>query len=216
MPEPSLTLPLAFIGATINVLVVIVGIGLLIFVHELGHFLTARMFGLVIKVFSVGFGPSIWQKRHKGVLYKIGWIPFGGYVALPQLDPSGMEHIQGGEGEAAPAEVVLGPCPVLEDRCSVDFGDLVQVRVQGLEMTKSFAVALGGHCCTGRSRGELDDRGPVASLASVMGQHRRVGAADYLAEDLPVEMASKVAGQDRFDGPTHQLVTEIDGVMARP
>jgi regulator of sigma E protease len=62
---------------------------LTIFVHELGHYLAARACGMVIEVFSIGFGPSLWQKRIKGVLYKIGALPFGGYVALPQLDPTG-------------------------------------------------------------------------------------------------------------------------------
>ena len=69
--------------------------GLSIFVHELGHFLVARWCGLVIEVFSIGFGHAIWKKKHKGVVYKVGWIPLGGYVALPQLDPSSMSGVQG-------------------------------------------------------------------------------------------------------------------------
>ncbi|NQU39235.1 MAG: RIP metalloprotease RseP [Lentisphaerae bacterium] len=79
--------------------------GVTIFVHELGHFLTARWLGLVIEVFSIGFGPSIWEKKVNGIRYKIGCIPFGGYVALPQLDPTGMSRVQGsGEGEDEGAE----------------------------------------------------------------------------------------------------------------
>jgi len=73
--------------------------GVTIFIHELGHYLTARWLGLVVEVFSIGFGPSIWEKKVKGIRYKIGCIPFGGYVALPQLDPTGMSRIQGGEDE---------------------------------------------------------------------------------------------------------------------
>jgi regulator of sigma E protease len=73
--------------------------GVTIFIHELGHYLTARWLGLVVEVFSIGFGPSIWEKKVKGIRYKIGCIPFGGYVALPQLDPTGMSHIQGGDEE---------------------------------------------------------------------------------------------------------------------
>jgi len=76
---------------------VLLGFGILVFVHELGHFLAARYFGFQIDVFSIGFGPAIWRKKVNGIEYKIGWIPFGGYVALPQLDPSGMEKVQGGE-----------------------------------------------------------------------------------------------------------------------
>ncbi len=70
------------------VLMIILLFGLTIFVHELGHFLTARWLGLVIDVFSIGFGPALWKKEVRGITYKIGWLPFGGYVALPQMDPS--------------------------------------------------------------------------------------------------------------------------------
>jgi regulator of sigma E protease len=59
-----------------------------IFVHELGHFIAARSFGMVVEVFSIGIGPALWKRKFKGVIYKIGWIPFGGYVALPQMDPT--------------------------------------------------------------------------------------------------------------------------------
>jgi len=76
-------------------LVVILFFGVTIFVHELGHYLVARWCGLVVKVFSIGFGPAIWQRKVNGIVYKIGCIPFGGYVSLPQLDPTAMESIQG-------------------------------------------------------------------------------------------------------------------------
>ncbi|MBA4387748.1 MAG: hypothetical protein C0404_07190 [Verrucomicrobia bacterium] len=78
-----------------DVIVLVVLFGLTIFVHELGHFLVALRFGMVIDVFSLGFGPAIWQKKIRGITYKIAWFPVGGYVALPQLDPSGMATIQG-------------------------------------------------------------------------------------------------------------------------
>lgn len=69
-----------------------------IFIHEFGHFIAARLCGLRVDAFSIGFGPSIWRKKINGTDYKISWIPFGGYVALPQLDPSGMQTIQGADG----------------------------------------------------------------------------------------------------------------------
>ena len=71
-----------------------------IFVHELGHFLLARWCGMIVETFSIGFGPAIWKRKIKGTTYKIGCVPFGGYVALPQLDPSGMAAIQGKDGAA--------------------------------------------------------------------------------------------------------------------
>lgn len=59
-----------------------------IFVHELGHFLAARAFGMVADVFSIGMGPALWKRKVGATTYKIGWIPFGGYVSLPQMDPN--------------------------------------------------------------------------------------------------------------------------------
>ncbi len=79
-------------------LVVIAFFGITIFIHELGHYLVARGCGLKVKVFAIGFGPALWKKEINGVLYKIGCIPFGGYVSLPQLDPTAMQSVQGKTG----------------------------------------------------------------------------------------------------------------------
>ena len=66
---------------------------LLIIVHELGHFLAARWRGLYIEKFGVWFGKPIWKKTINGVEYSLGSLPFGGFVALPQLAP--MDMIEG-------------------------------------------------------------------------------------------------------------------------
>src|SRR5213082_2284788 len=72
---------------------VLVLFNLLIVVHELGHFLAARWRGLYIKKFGVWFGKPIWKKTVNGVQYSLGSLPFGGFVALPQLAP--MDIIEG-------------------------------------------------------------------------------------------------------------------------
>ncbi len=69
--------------------------GITIFVHEFGHFIVARKCGLVVETFSIGMGPALWKKEIGGIVYKIGAFPIGGYVSLPQLDPAGMEKLQG-------------------------------------------------------------------------------------------------------------------------
>src|SRR3981081_2877858 len=66
---------------------------LLIVVHELGHFLAARWRGLYIEKFGIWFGKPLWKKTIRGVQYSLGSIPFGGFVALPQLAP--MDLIEG-------------------------------------------------------------------------------------------------------------------------
>ncbi len=74
--------------ALYTIVVILLLFGITIFVHELGHFLVARWCGMVVEVFSIGFGPALWKRKFGGVTYKIGLIPFGGYVALPQMNPS--------------------------------------------------------------------------------------------------------------------------------
>jgi regulator of sigma E protease len=69
--------------------------GITIFVHEWGHFIVAKKCGLVIETFSIGMGPALWKKEIDGIVYKVGAFPIGGYVSLPQLDPAGMEKMQG-------------------------------------------------------------------------------------------------------------------------
>ncbi len=73
--------------------------GITIFVHEWGHFIVAKKCGLVVETFSIGMGPALWSKKIDGIVYKIGAFPIGGYVSLPQLDPAGMERMQGENGD---------------------------------------------------------------------------------------------------------------------
>src|SRR5437899_8274795 len=75
------------------ILEVLVLFNLLIVVHEIGHFLAARWRGLYIEKFGIWFGKPIWKKTINGVQYSLGTLPFGGFVALPQLAP--MDIIEG-------------------------------------------------------------------------------------------------------------------------
>jgi len=72
---------------------VILIFNLIIFVHELGHFLAAKWRGVHADRFQIWFGKPIWKKTIGGVQYGLGWIPAGGFVSLPQMAP--MESIEG-------------------------------------------------------------------------------------------------------------------------
>src|ERR1700741_3724676 len=72
---------------------VLILFNLLIVVHELGHFLAARWRGLYVEKFGVWFGKPLWKKKINGVQYSLGSLPFGGFVALPQL--ATMDIIEG-------------------------------------------------------------------------------------------------------------------------
>src|ERR1041385_7061480 len=93
---------LHYIFITLEVLLLF---NLLIGVHELGHFLAAKWRGLKIDRFAIWFGKPIWKKKINGVEYALGWIPAGGYVALPQM--ATMEAIEGkGESSGQPLPAV--------------------------------------------------------------------------------------------------------------
>ena len=66
---------------------------LLIFVHELGHFLAAKWRGMKVDRFAIWFGKPLWKRNIGGVEFALGWIPAGGYVLLPQM--ATMEVIEG-------------------------------------------------------------------------------------------------------------------------
>ncbi len=74
--------------------------GSCVFVHELGHFLAAKWRGLHIDAFSIGF-KKIWSKKVNGIDYRIGWLPLGGYVELPQVD-SASDEIKAADGTVLP------------------------------------------------------------------------------------------------------------------
>ncbi len=65
----------------------IVSIGILIFVHELGHFIAARTNGIRVEVFSIGWGKGIVSFNWKGTKIQVGWIPFGGYCKMAGDSP---------------------------------------------------------------------------------------------------------------------------------
>jgi len=71
-------------------------------IHEFGHFIVALKLGYRVERFSIGFGPAIWKKTWRGVEYRFSWIPFGGYVAIPDVDPEGTKALEGGTDAAAP------------------------------------------------------------------------------------------------------------------
>lgn len=66
----------------INALKIIFLLGFLVFIHEGGHFLAARLFKVKVEEFSIGFGPKIFTKKGKETVYRIGCIPFGGYEKM--------------------------------------------------------------------------------------------------------------------------------------
>ena len=65
----------------------VIVLGVLIFVHEVGHFLAARLFRVRVEVFSLGFGPRLFGWRGKETDYRLSAVPLGGYCRMAGETP---------------------------------------------------------------------------------------------------------------------------------
>jgi regulator of sigma E protease len=72
-------------------------LGILILIHELGHFTVAKLLGIDVEVFSIGFGPRLFGVRRKGTDYRLSLLPLGGYVKMRGENPD--ESLAGDSGE---------------------------------------------------------------------------------------------------------------------
>ncbi len=77
----------------IGILQAALGIGVLIFIHEGGHFLAARFAGVRVEVFSLGFGPRLFGVIWRGTDYRFSAVPVGGYVRVAGEDPTQRDNL---------------------------------------------------------------------------------------------------------------------------
>jgi regulator of sigma E protease len=78
--------------------------GLVVFVHELGHFLAAKFVGVYAPVFSIGWGSRLWGIKLGETEYRLSWFPIGGYVAMASREDEMMSSLEGGGNEAVAQE----------------------------------------------------------------------------------------------------------------
>jgi len=86
----------------ITILAIVFALGIIIFVHELGHFTAAKLSGVRVDRFSIGFPPHVWKKQKGETEYCLGIVPLGGYVKMAgMLDESMDEELTGAPDEFA-------------------------------------------------------------------------------------------------------------------
>ena len=85
-----------------NYLFAFLGICLVIFVHELGHFLAARLCGVRVETFSIGMGPRLFSWTRGATRYQLAAFPLGGYVKMAG------EELADGTGEDTPPQAATG------------------------------------------------------------------------------------------------------------
>jgi regulator of sigma E protease len=82
-----------------NILLFLIILSVLVLIHELGHYLVAKKFGIKVEEFGYGFPPRAWGKRIGETLYSINWLPIGGFVKLYGEDEVGGGKVSGKSGQ---------------------------------------------------------------------------------------------------------------------
>ena len=99
----------------INGIKILFLLGFLVFIHESGHFIVAKKFGVNVKEFSLGFGPRVFSKQKNETMYSVRAIPLGGYVDML------------GENERKDEEGSFSKLPVLKRIAIVAAGGIVNI-----------------------------------------------------------------------------------------
>jgi regulator of sigma E protease len=179
-----------------SLLAIVLVFGIVIFVHELGHFLAAKAVGVYAPRFSIGFGPRLWSRKWGETEYMIAALPLGGYVRMASREDESMAFIEGGGEEpvAAPADddadaprprwydpeamAPFGPKPVPESRWfeskSLPARLLIMLAGVTMNMLLGFVVLAGLAISMGES----------VILTRVVGVVHELSGAPRLASEL--------------------------------
>jgi len=207
-------------------LAIIFVFGVVIFVHELGHFLAAKATGVYAPRFSIGFGPAIWSRKGGETEYVLASVPLGGYVRMASRDDSSMAILEGGteqpapesptDGEALPrwydpeAMAPFGPKPIPENRLfeSKTLPARLVIMLAGVTMNMLLAFVI--YCAMAYSEG-------IPLLRThVIGDVREVASAPSLSQLHAGDTVRAIDGRTvsswndidrRFDSATGPTVT---------
>lgn len=190
--------------------------GLVVFVHELGHFLAAKAFGVYAPRFSIGFGPALWRRRFGETEWVLASLPLGGYVRLASREDETTAALEGGSEQSsalAPddprydptAMIPFGPNPVPANRWfeSKPLWQRIVIMIAGVTMNLVLAVLVYAVIAKAEGKQLLDTR--------------VVGSVDTVA--VPA-LAGRIAAGDTIvavGGKTIETWNDVDDafVMAR-
>jgi regulator of sigma E protease len=172
-----------------TILATIVVLGVLIFVHELGHFLTAKWFGIGVPRFSIGFGPKVIGFRRGETEYVISALPLGGYVKMAGMEE--MERVEGGPAGAGDTPGRGVPEPDSRDFESKPLPVRALVISAGVIMNLAFAVV--AFAIVAGVWGVAVEQG--TRVAGVMAETLPEGAAHLAADVRPGATIARVNNQ---------------------
>src|SRR5689334_2810792 len=192
--------------------------GLVIFVHELGHFLAAKAVGVYAPRFSIGFGPSLFRKRWGETEYILAALPLGGYVRMASRLDEEAAFLEGGS-ETAPkvegpdfdpnAMIPFGPLPIPERRLfeSKPLPARLLILIAGVSMNVllTFVIGVGLALHFGRA----------VTPSRVVGQVRVLPNAPALAQLHPGDTLVAVNGHriTTWEDVDQNIATSQDTVV---
>ena len=186
-----------------TILAFLVVLGVLIFIHEMGHYLAARWRGVHVDAFSIGFGRSIasWTDR-RGTVWKISWIPLGGYVKLHgQMEPT---EISGEDLATMRQDQTFHDKPVLDRAIVVAAGPAANFLLAALLFAGLFATygkPVGQTAIAAVAAGSVAEQAgllPGDVIVSLDGN--RVARFDQLQRYIQPRAGQEVAVQLNRDG----------------
>jgi membrane-associated protease RseP (regulator of RpoE activity) len=191
----------------VGILIFAAGILLMILVHELGHFITAKRFGIKVEEFFVGFGPRLWSVRRGETEYGVKAFPLGGYVRI-----AGMNPFQ----EPAPEDRgrLFGDKPAWQRAVVLVSGALTHFILAFLLLLSFFwivGVPVFGGAQVVQVADEIEGRPSPASEAGL-----RAGDRFVRVDGRPVrDYQAFLAYIDEHAGRPVRLVVERDGRLVR-
>lgn len=204
--------------------IVILGLAALILIHEFGHFITAKLLGMKVEEFGIGFPPRLWKKRFGETEYSVNLLPFGGFVRLQNEDGSG----KGGFGD----EPARKKTPVILAGIfmnlllgwlllSIVFAIGAPQHLMILEVAPdspaSIAGLLAGDVVSNLKAGELNLADPISSQGfteAVKGASEIILGIERGSEKMDIKLAPRL-NPPKGQGPLGVNITET-GFAAQP
>jgi membrane-associated protease RseP (regulator of RpoE activity) len=177
-----------------SVLAAIAVLALLIVVHELGHFLAARLQGIHVNRFSLGFGPILWKYQGKETEYAVRAIPLGGFVGFPDDDP---------DSDIPPNDPdLLRNRPILDRAIVISAGVIANLIFAYLVYVAQF---------TGVGIPEKFDYQPGVFVSEVVSQTAPAAQAGLKSEDIILAVNGQALGSSET-----AVKTLMEGIQASP
>ncbi|HEY9450311.1 MAG TPA: RIP metalloprotease RseP [Gemmatimonadaceae bacterium] len=215
-------------------LAIVVVFGIVIFVHELGHFLAAKAMGVYAPRFSIGFGPTLWSRKWGETEYILAALPIGGYVRMASREDDSMAMIEGGGEHPATADgedgedterrsrwydpnaiAPFGPKPVPEHRWfeskSLPARLLIMIAGVTMNMILGFVVLAGLTLSTGQSVIRTRVVGAVHALTAAPELARQIAPGDTIVSvnGVAVESWNDIVAQiDTARGSVVSILTQ--------